>query len=287
MEKKKISAKEALADIHSGMSDSALMSKYLLSSAGLQSLFDKLVTAGYLDLAEIQKRTWGFLGTVAISETIPPVAIGKAEDGGQQFKSKSATQVNAQEVARDIRSGMDDSTLMEKYRLSPKGLQSLFTKLMAVNLIQQIDLDRRHFAADHTVALAEDMLSLSEVRAVLGSPPPTVAMDKRPLRPPRMEPAALPVDTIKYEKLPPEKQDAGPQQIKLDRKAIEHPWYDNPSVVIILLILLFPLGLYACYRNSSLPTGTKALAIVAWIVVVIALLVLVSTEFDWTFPRLL
>ena len=277
MEKKKISAKEALADIHSGMSDSALMSKYLLSSAGLQSLFDKLVTAGYIDLAEIQKRTWGFMGTVAISETLPPVAFGKAEDGGQQFKSKSATQVNAQEVARDIRSGMDDSTLMEKYRLSPKGLQSLFTKLMAVNLIHQIDLDRRHFAADHTVALAEDMLSLSEVRAVLGSPPPTVAMDKRPLRPPRMEPAALPA----------EKQDAGPQQIKRDRKAIEHPWYDNPSVVIILLILLFPLGLYACYRNSSLPTGTKALAIVAWIVFVIALLVLVSTEFDWTFPRLL
>src|SRR5208337_2989777 len=90
---------------------------------------------------------------------------------------------------------------------------------------------------------------------VLGSPPPTVAIDKSRLRPARMEPAALPEDSIEYEKLPPEKHDAGPQQIKRDRKTIEHPWYNNPSVVIVLLILLFPLGLYACYRNSSLPTG--------------------------------
>ncbi len=132
----------------------------------------------------------------------------------------------------------------------------------------------------------EDMLSLSEARLVLGSPPPTVAIDKRPLRPALMEPAALPEDSIEYEKLSPARQDAGPQQIKPDRKANKRPWYDNPSVVIVLLILLFPLGLYACYRNSSLPTGTKALAIVAGLVVVIAFLVLVSTEFNWPFPRL-
>ena len=78
MEKKKISAKEALADIRSGMSDADLMSKYLLSNAGLQSLFDKLVTAGYIDLAEILARTPTFLGTVDIPESFPPAEAIKA-----------------------------------------------------------------------------------------------------------------------------------------------------------------------------------------------------------------
>jgi len=255
MEKKKISAKEAVADIRSGMSDSALMSKYVVSKAGLQSLFDKLATAGYIDLAEIQKRTRGFVGIVAISETIPPVALGRAEDGREQSKSKPETQINAQEAARDVRSGMNDSALMEKYKLSPKGLQSLFTKLIAVKLIHQIDLDRRHFAGEHTVDLKEDMLSLSAAIAFLRSPEPTAATEKRPPRPPRMKPAALAEDSIEYDKLPTEKPGAGPQRIKKDRKSIEPPWYDKPWIVILLMIGLFPLGLYACYRKSTFSVG--------------------------------
>ena len=275
MEKKKISAKEAVADIRSGMSDSALMSKYLLSNAGLQSLFDKLVTAGYVDLAEVQKRTWGFLGTVAISETVPPMALDGAEGAHEQFKPKSAMQVNAQEAARDIRSGMDDATLMEKYKLSPKGLQSLFTKLKAVKLIHQIDLDRRHFAGEHTVVLKEDTLSLSAALEALGSPGPTADIDKRPPRPPRMKPAALAEETIEYDKLPPEKPDTGPQQIKKERKSTEPPWYDKPWIVILLLIGLFPVGLYACYRNSTLSAVKKAFAIVACILLLIVCLILI------------
>ena len=117
MEKKKLSAKKVVGDIRSGMSDAALMRKYLLSNAGLQSLFDKLITAGYMDLAEILERT-AFLGTVDISESFPPAETLKAEDGRQPFKSRTAIRVNAQEAARDIRSGMDDFALIQKYRLS-------------------------------------------------------------------------------------------------------------------------------------------------------------------------
>ena len=266
MEKKKISAKEVVTDIRAGMSDSALMKKYLLSNAGLQSLFDKLVTGGYIDLAEIQERTQGFLGTVVISETFLAEALGKAEDSCEPLKSKSATRVNAQEAARDVRSGVDDATLMEKYRLSAKGLQSLFRKLMAVNLIRQIDLDRRNFAAEHTVDLKEDMLSLSAALAFLGSPGPSAAIDKKAPRPPRTEPAELSKDTIEYYELPPEKRGNVPQHLKQNRKSIESRWYDKPSVLILLLISLFPFGLYACYRNTSLPIGVKALVIVTWIV---------------------
>ena len=70
VEKKKISAKDALADIRSGMSDANLMSKYLLSNAGLQSLFDKLVTAGYIDLEKYwrgRQRFWNSRYTRLVS----------------------------------------------------------------------------------------------------------------------------------------------------------------------------------------------------------------------------
>ncbi len=40
--------------------------------------------------------------------------------------------INAAQVVRDIRSGMDDPDLMGKYNLSAKGLQSLFRKLVQV-----------------------------------------------------------------------------------------------------------------------------------------------------------
>jgi uncharacterized protein (DUF433 family) len=48
------------------------------------------------------------------------------------------TIIDAREVLQDIRSGIDDSALMEKYRLSAKGLQSLFDKLSNAGLIKQI-----------------------------------------------------------------------------------------------------------------------------------------------------
>src|SRR5271157_4186765 len=183
VEKKKIIAKGAVADIRSGMSDAALMSKYLLSNAGLQSLFDKLVTAGYIDLAEILERTGAFLGTVDISESFLPAEAVKAEDGRQPFKSRAAIRVNAQEAARDIRSGMDDFALMQKHGLSFKGLPSLFKKLMDKGLIQQIDLDQRNLGFENTVDVTEDMLSLSSALKALGLHRPAVATDKGPHRP--------------------------------------------------------------------------------------------------------
>ena len=38
--------------------------------------------------------------------------------------------VSAKEILADIKAGMDDTTLMQKYGLSDKGLQSIFKKLV-------------------------------------------------------------------------------------------------------------------------------------------------------------
>ncbi|MFH0825549.1 MAG: hypothetical protein V2B18_22570 [Pseudomonadota bacterium] len=50
--------------------------------------------------------------------------------------------IRAQEVAADIRSGLTDRQLMEKYRLSEKGLQSLVSKLLAAGLLNRDEYDR-------------------------------------------------------------------------------------------------------------------------------------------------
>jgi hypothetical protein len=43
--------------------------------------------------------------------------------------------IQARQFAEDIRSGMSDSKLMEKYKLSAKGLQSAFTKLLNSGIV--------------------------------------------------------------------------------------------------------------------------------------------------------
>jgi hypothetical protein len=45
--------------------------------------------------------------------------------------------IGAREAANDIRSGMTDAELMEKYHLTAKGLESLFRKLVEAKLLDQ------------------------------------------------------------------------------------------------------------------------------------------------------
>ena len=57
MAKRKISAKELVKDIRSGLSDLELMKKYNVSLQGLQKLIDKLVAAGRLSQSKIDARS--------------------------------------------------------------------------------------------------------------------------------------------------------------------------------------------------------------------------------------
>jgi Tfp pilus assembly protein PilF len=51
--------------------------------------------------------------------------------------------INPKAVVEDIRAGMRDSALREKYALSSKGLQNLLSKLAASGLIEQSEIDGR------------------------------------------------------------------------------------------------------------------------------------------------
>lgn len=59
MAKPKISAKDAVADVRSGMDNRQLMEKYGVNESGLRSLLTKLVQAGLLDQAELDSRLPG------------------------------------------------------------------------------------------------------------------------------------------------------------------------------------------------------------------------------------
>jgi uncharacterized protein (DUF433 family) len=150
MSKPVINAQEALDMIRAGKSDSELMAKFNLSAKGLQSLFIKLIRAGALDQAELDKRFPDRLGSVTISgesEGLP----GQASP--QRQTPAEPPSIGALEALRRIRSGMSDSDLMDKYRLSAKGLQNLFDKLVKAGAISQSELDRRFASREETVDL--------------------------------------------------------------------------------------------------------------------------------------
>ncbi len=60
---------------------------------------------------------------------------------------------NKREVLTDVRTGMSDSEIMSKYRVSARGLESIFNKLMDAGVIDQKELDSRVDLSERTVAL--------------------------------------------------------------------------------------------------------------------------------------
>lgn len=130
-----IDAKQAREDIRSGMNVKALMSKFNLSPKGLQSLLNKLVTAGAMSKAELVLLLPEFMESAIISADESTVSA--------QASPLTGKEVNAHEAARDIRSGMSNSDLMKKYGLSPNGLENLYEKLVGEALIMPSELQFR------------------------------------------------------------------------------------------------------------------------------------------------
>ncbi len=74
--------------------------------------------------------------------------------------------VNAKDILEDLEGELSDRDLMKKYGLSPKGLESMFGKLLASGLITQKTIDRRGGHAGQ-VSKSNDEAGLR--RAVVGA----------------------------------------------------------------------------------------------------------------------
>ena len=70
--------------------------------------------------------------------------------------------IKAKDIINDIRKGMTDSELMEKHRLSIKGLQSIFRKLEAIKAIKPSELYGRFPGFDDTIEVDQIRRELRE-----------------------------------------------------------------------------------------------------------------------------
>lgn len=66
---------------------------------------------------------------------------------------KPQVEVRARDAVRDIRLGLSDLALMEKYRLTDRGLGSLFRKLVAAGLLKHSEVEQRDPTFTSTVPL--------------------------------------------------------------------------------------------------------------------------------------
>ena len=84
-------------------------------------------------------------------------------------------QVSAKEIVKAIRSGATDSQLMEKYKLTAKGLQSLFQKLLQAKVLKPSEIYGRLTAYDETVAIEMSHVPPTEAT----EPPPKTIKSSR------------------------------------------------------------------------------------------------------------
>jgi hypothetical protein len=70
--------------------------------------------------------------------------------------------INAKDFMNDVQVGMDDLGLMKKYKLTPKGLDSTFRKLLTVGLISRLELAARTSGQAETVDLSGIPTALAE-----------------------------------------------------------------------------------------------------------------------------
>ena len=75
--------------------------------------------------------------------------------------------IKAKEILADIRNGMSDNDLMRKHRLTPKGLDSVFRKLLRARVIKRADLTARTNSFENTIHLdGLDVTSLDDSTSV-------------------------------------------------------------------------------------------------------------------------
>ena len=71
-------------------------------------------------------------------------------------------EINAKDFMSDVQAGLDDVGLMKKYKLTPKGLDSTFRKLLTVGLLSRLELAERRSGQEETVDLSGVHSALAE-----------------------------------------------------------------------------------------------------------------------------
>ncbi len=175
---KKIDTAEVRADIRAGIPDSELMKKYRLSPMGLQDLLKKMEQLGLVaiisardfrrdirmgmsdvDLMAKYELSAKSLGTVFEQMENAGISIGLEKS----LASGSKNRIRINEVVSDIRSGSTTQEVMEKYRLTPRGLSWVLMKLTSTGEINWQEIYGKVFSSYQE--LPPDRLRRSERHA--------------------------------------------------------------------------------------------------------------------------
>jgi hypothetical protein len=156
MAKTIVNASEAFKDLRNGMSNNELMLKYKLSSRGLAGMFNKLNEV-------TQDLQWnGLVREIRAKEVLDDIRIGISDTdlmrkykisalglnnlfkeltvSGLLDQSRPRRRINANNLIYDIRRGLDEADLMEKYHLCLLEFQNLAKALLEAKLISTDDL---------------------------------------------------------------------------------------------------------------------------------------------------
>jgi hypothetical protein len=114
---------EVLRFMRLGVDHAILKRKYNLSEEGLKDLYRQLAEAGFLE--------WT----------------------GEEFIVAAKRRIDTKELVADIRSGVSDVELMEKYKLSSRGLQRVFNKLVDSGSVTSADVSSRSISYHDSVTL--------------------------------------------------------------------------------------------------------------------------------------
>lgn len=154
--------------------------------------------------------------------------------------------LSAQKVVADIRAGATNDFLMKKYELSENGLQSLFQKLVNAKILTHEDLDCR----------VSEQIVVEEVCEVNQEEPSLEPSSDNVQAFDRTQKRDLPKSSV------PEPRLQESERPSHSDKTVQ--WYDRGFVVLLLLTCLFPLGLYALYKNTTFTRKAKCALLMAF-----------------------
>ena len=171
MDKRPIQPSEILYDILVGMPNRDLMEKYGLSATDFETVLRKLVQAGSLKQSEVDSR----LQILERSSPVTPLCpkCGAYQSGVDERCSScghmlaeivtSESKPQAEPMPRDdrdglkailkgailsdIRDGLTDEELMDKYPVSPQAILNLLSKFLWEGALTQEDLEKRRSLA--------------------------------------------------------------------------------------------------------------------------------------------
>jgi uncharacterized protein (DUF433 family)/uncharacterized OB-fold protein len=171
MGRRRIKASEILFDILLGMTNSELMDKYNISALGLEKVLGELLARGSLKQAEVESRLPVIQRTETAVTECPK--CGAAQSSGAQNCSVCGNQLTEGVTTRsathakpahrsvrdglkdmlsgaildDIRDGLTDEELMEKYMVSRQAILNLLSKFLWQGVLTHEDLEKRRSLA--------------------------------------------------------------------------------------------------------------------------------------------